>query len=483
MLNYCKVFSCLSGLKKAQKSAERAWRKTKTVRIVALEVSQVVYNSENPYSCQLDGPLGSQFRLLPKLLGFNCTALAQGPSYLEGDGNYTGFIGDLQRSKADFSAMPKSMPLAGDPCAYSPVVTADKLSYVTMYRRPHSPNSDSDLLSSFHQIDSYSWLALAAMLISVYLVLKALRQQLVMFRIIECFFQHVGLQGSSLANKLLGSTMVITFYILALFYSNFLLTEIVRQEHANALKMFLDILRPSADIFFYEDYPVYDTLKTSKNPNLLKIAEKAGSEATLKGGIESYNKFLSLPDKLFGIFGGYSRLKAHRMLICATMQKAGINEDLDREKYSLWIPKDSPHEYFISLGYSKNLDPDIKQVLDSAIQHQSEHNLYGEIFHNWITKSILATNLLNDITPGHLCYLDEVLFEDPDNNHAISLHNTAWLFTSLVIGTLLATAVLIKGLTRQMNCFQSKRKLRRRSGMRSHFTLQKMIQERFYQLK
>ncbi|KAI1285534.1 hypothetical protein HDE_11743 [Halotydeus destructor] len=445
MSKFCRMFSCLSGERLVQKAAARALRKSQMVRIIALKFVGVLDNPATEDDCQLDGPLGAELTMLPALLGFNCTARTEGPSNVQVGGNYSGYLGELQLSRADFSVMPRSMPLDGDPCIYSPVIAADRVSYTTMYKRPHPPKSDSDLMSSFQQVDSYSWLAFTLTVISVYLTMRLLGHRRAMFTIVSCFFQYVGIHGNFLPMKVFGSAMVVTFYILGQYYSNFILSEIVGQEHPNILKNFFDILKPSVDIYFDMDFPMYDTLKNSINPNVRKVAQKVEEKlanVTLPGFIESYIKFTELPENLFGIFGNYDRLKANRILTCATMQRSRINEVTESEKYSLWVPKDFPQEYLKSFGYSKNLGEDIQNVLNSAIRHQFEHDLYGHIYHHRIAGVFKDTDMLNDVTPDTLCYNDEILYEDPDDNFAISLNNTKWLIVTIALAMLLATGVL-----------------------------------------
>ncbi|KAI1298144.1 hypothetical protein HDE_04337 [Halotydeus destructor] len=140
------------------------------------------------------------------------------------------------------------------------------------------------------------------------------------------------------------------------------------------------------------------------------------------------------------------------------MSKFGINEASDKEEYSIWVPSDSPHDYMLSFGYSKCLDEDVKKVLDLGFRHAFEHDLYGEIYHSRIANIFKGSDLLSDVTPDPLCYSDEIIIGNPEDNHAISLSNTAGLLVSLAVGTLLAGGMLVRETSCRRYFKPSKRK-------------------------
>ncbi|KAI1303737.1 hypothetical protein HDE_02087 [Halotydeus destructor] len=433
MAKLCNVFKCLSGQKLANKMAEIGARKNKMVRIVSLYMNSLVTNGENPNDCQLGGALGFSKPLIPKILGFNCTAFTSRYGRQNGSGNYTGLLGHVQRDTADFSASPTNMPLKGDPVEYSPVVMSDRISFSTLYTRPQRPSADSDLLTSLLNIDVYSWTALIFIVSLMYSILLYHKRKNAMFSIYQCFLQRLGPEGPSLSARCLCWTMLTGFFILNQYYSNFILARIVRPAQPYVLKHFFDILGKNVDMCYSEEFPVYDLMKNSGNSKVRQISDVmygfGVDKLKLEGGINGYKKFLGPPrERLFGLFGSYNRLEHTKSLTCYLIDKWRSSEKYPGEDQSLWVPRDSPHEFFKSLSYSKKIDKDVKLVLDLAVLRFFEHNLYGDRYYRRHIDAVREAYFQDSETPDHLCYSEKILTGEPDNNHGINLQNTDLIF-------------------------------------------------------
>ncbi|KAI1303732.1 hypothetical protein HDE_02088 [Halotydeus destructor] len=416
------------------------------VRIVTQYFEQLTSDNDDPYACQPIGPLGLTTPLIPKILGFNCTAFTDLNDYE--DGNYTGLIGHLIDNTADYVPIPLKMPLRGNPVAYGPVTMAGQISFATLYKRPRRALSDSDLMVSFMQIDVSSWISLLSLFLGLCLLLKLKGYKTSFFTVAQCFLQSLGPKGQSIAIRILGWTMLQGFFVLTLYYSNFILTRIVSPEQPVVLRNFADMLDPNVDLSFSDDFPVFHIMKESTNPTMQAVvakAEKLGLEnITMKGGMTGYNAYLGPPKKrLFGIVGGYNDMKYAKVLTCTVIKNAGEAAQDTNVKQSIWIPNDSPQQYLMSQTFNKRMDKKVKSIIDFAVLHFVQQGLYGDIYFRRIIETVRDTFFQDHARPERLCYSDEILVGQPDNNHGIDIKNTDSLFLSMAFVNLFALVLLL----------------------------------------
>ncbi|KAI1303635.1 hypothetical protein HDE_02092 [Halotydeus destructor] len=422
---------------------------SKLVNIVVLHYDRFVVNSSTQgKDCTLGGALGSTYALFPKYLGFNCTAYTAHSSRRDKDGNYTGYIGRLQSGLADFSPTTAHVPLAGLPVDYSPVVTSDKLTFTTVYDRPKQAISDSDLLASFQQIDIVSWAAFVLLVIGTAFVLRYQKYKWPLFEVFQCFFQYTGFEAKTLSGRLHSWATLVGFFVLALFYSNFMLSELVQEEHPTVLKNFFDVLKPEAAIRFTSAFPEDLALKNSKNARVRLISEIIEREGVakltaigMKNGLDLY---LKPPEGcLVAVFGGQSRIKHAKRVICPMLLKDSLAHGEPDNTRALWVPPDSPLEILIAIPCNKKLDKGVKKVLDLAVQRYVEHDLFGNIFYE------RSFDILKEIMYGaatrsdRLCDADKILIGDPDDDQSINMRNTDLVFFTMGLVFAIAFCVLI----------------------------------------
>ncbi|KAI1303634.1 Retrovirus-related Pol polyprotein from type-1 retrotransposable element R1 [Halotydeus destructor] len=444
MTNFCSVFNCLSGKKLTHKLAERAWIRSQLVRIVVLHYPPLTLNSSRPgEDCEIGGALRFVYPLIPKHVGFNCTAYTATSSRQDKDGNYTGYIGRLQSDRADYSPALTHLPLPGIPVEYSPVVTSDKITFTTMYERPRRAISDSDLLASFRQIDIVSWVTFFLLVMITAFMLRCQKQKWPLFKVFQCFLPVYWLRRKDVfkSSSQLGSGS--GFFVLALFYSNFMLSELVQEEHPSVLKSFFDVLKPEADIHFTDSFPVDLALKHSKSARVRLISDRVEHEGVEKlivnGWRNAMGLYLKQPKvRLLAVFGGNNRMKHVKRFTCAMLLDYSIKRGRTANTKSLWVPQDSPLEILIATVYNKKLDKRVKKVLDLAIQRYMEHDLYGNIFYKRLA------DIFRDIIYGvatnkdRLCYADKILIGEPDNDYSINMKNTDLVFLTMGIAFAIA---------------------------------------------
>ncbi|KAI1303696.1 hypothetical protein HDE_02143 [Halotydeus destructor] len=458
MKKFCAIFRCFTGTRLAKIRAERVARKSQLVKIVALFVDKMFVENEDE-SCSLGGVAGSEMPLMPKLVGFNCTVGVDQPGELDVSGNYSGVIGRLQRGTADISTMPASLPLEGLPVFHGAVAFADRISFTTMYKRPQRAQGDSDLLATFLQFDASALAAILCLITSLLVVLKLHRQRSVVFKVIQSLLQSVSPHGTNISVRLLFWSMASGFFILTSYYSNYILTDILRQQHPRVLKYFFDILKPGADVYVLPQTPVLHTLKRSANPKIRAIADKvdampARNMADL--GLGSSRLFLEPPtEQLFGLLSNSMSLKHSRIFTCILMHDKG--EDVIN---ALWIPNDSPYEYIMTSIYSTKMNKDVKNVLDLANLRYFEHDLLGDFVLSRLTK-IIRDNFFAGVTPDRLCHSDTLLIGQPDDNQGISMKNVRYVCLASTAVYLAALMVLLRKPNRG-DTLRRRRKIRRR---------------------
>ncbi|KAI1305870.1 hypothetical protein HDE_01078 [Halotydeus destructor] len=362
-------------------------------------------------------------------MGYNCTASTEIQGELGPDGNYTGYLGQLQQGTADFGFIYAPMPIPGDPVDYGTVSWADKISFTTLYKRPHKPVGRTDLLESILQIDFWSVCIFAALYALCVAVLKMVKYKRPWFSLVEAQLQYVGLSGNIFSLKCLGLTMTAFFFLMNAFYCNFILEALVRQEHPRVLRHFFDILDPEVDLYVGRTFMVRDILRNSKISRVKAIADKIDrltlKKVLIEEGRDAYNMYREPKDRLFGYLSAQNTLKNSRPMACTV-----VPHDEKDVKQSLWIPQDSPYEFLTTAVYSKTLDNSIKQVLDLAMMHGFEHQVYTEIW--WSRMALkLRELIMSGLKPDPLCYPDYILVETASRNENIRLSNV--LMTLLVL--------------------------------------------------
>ncbi|KAI1305272.1 hypothetical protein HDE_01615 [Halotydeus destructor] len=444
----------LAALKYAEQGADRARyarikveRKKTLVRVVSQYFPQMMVNSSDPWNCRIEGLTGHQVPLFAKVLGFNCTAFvvkAEDPTPL---GNHTGIIGRLQADMADISAGSFAMTQEGDPVYVGNVVVSDSIAFTTVYVIPKPMITDIDLVESFKQIDVQSWICLLFLLSLICLIVKLQGQKGAILKVIQCFLQHMGQQGDSCSSRLLGYTMLSGFFVISLYYSNFMLTQIVKREKAEVLKDFMDILRPEAKIFFSPENRVYSELQRSTNTDMKKVFHKI-KHTRLQDMMlgEGMNGFIGLlygsRRELFGLFGNYNQMRHSRTLGCAILSQAALVDPFsDKDQYAIWVPTDSPQSYLQAIPFNKRLDKVTRDALDLAVLRYAEQGMYGTEFFKQTTSLIRDRFFPSGSHPA--CYSNVILSEDPETHHSLSLANTRILLESLVVTVMLCFVILI----------------------------------------
>ncbi|KAI1298611.1 hypothetical protein HDE_04128 [Halotydeus destructor] len=350
-MKYCNMFQCYTGQLLRAKRAIRAKRANQLVRIIAQRSVGLVTGSSEEEPCQLTGQTAKYLWYVPRDMGYNCTAFTDVLGQLGSDGNYTGYIGQLQHGTADVGLIISPMPMPGDPFDYSSVFSAEKISFATLYKRPHRPQGR--------------------------------------------IFQYVSLPAHTLGLRCLGLTMIVLFFIVNSFYSNFILIDLVRQEKPRVLRHFSDILDPKVDLLVSRTFPVLEILRNSKHQQLTSIADEIDRltlNKTLVGeGFNTYDAYMGEPkDRLFAHLSFYNILKNTRVITCSFMK---FNDSQGKEKQSLWIPDDSPSEFLTTFAYSKTLDKSVKQVLDLAMMRGFEHQLYTDIIRSRVVNTASTCSL------------------------------------------------------------------------------------------
>ncbi|KAI1298603.1 hypothetical protein HDE_04127 [Halotydeus destructor] len=423
-MNYCNMFQCYSGQLLRDRQSIRAGRGSQLVRVVAQRNTGLVADSFKETPCQLTGHTAPYLWNVPRDMGYNCTAFTDVVGQLSPDGNYTGYIGHLQQGTADYGMVLNPMPFPGDPFDYSTVFSAEKISFATLYKRPRKPQGHTDLMAAILEIDFPSIGVFVSLLALFVAVLRIQRQKRNFFRIVQAFFQHVGLPAQTLGLKCLGLTLIVLFFIIQSFYSNVILVDLVRQENPKVLRHFSDILDPEVDVLVSRTYPILDILKTCENRQVRLLTEKIERltlDKTLVGeGLDTYKAYIGKPkERLFGHLSFQNMLKNTRMVTCAVMQEGDSQLG---EKQSLWIPDDSPFEFLTTAAYSRTLDKGIKQVLDLAMLRGLEHQLYTDILRSRVALKMKEL-LLPGIDADPLCYSDAILVEEASESDGITLSN------------------------------------------------------------
>ncbi|KAI1278422.1 hypothetical protein HDE_14400 [Halotydeus destructor] len=376
-------------------------------------------SSDSP--CEFKGEMAPLVVNFPRHMGYNCTAFTDIRGELGPDGNYTGRLGQLQHGTADFGFIYAQMPIPGDPVDYSVVFSADKISFTTLYKRPHRPTGPSDLLASMFQIDLWSVCVFVALYALFLAVLKMAKQKRPLFRLVEAQFQYIGLPGDTLGLKCLGLTMIAFFFMLNQFYCNFILEVLVRQEHPEVLSHFFDILAPEADLYVGRMFRIRDILRNSKIERVREVADKIDrltlKKVLIEEGADVYRMYAEPKERLFGYLSAQNMLRNSRVIPCSV-----VPHDEKDVKQSLWIPQDSPYEFLITAAYSKTLDKGIKQVLDLAMMRGFEHQVYADILRSRIALKVQEL-LMPGRKPDPLCYSDAILVETASESENITLTN------------------------------------------------------------
>ncbi|KAI1303695.1 hypothetical protein HDE_02142 [Halotydeus destructor] len=439
MRHFCSIFKCFTGARLGQIVAERAKRKSQLVKIVAQYVKDVFQEDEDEW-CSLGGFAGSAMPLIPKLVGFNCTVSVDDPGKLDMSGNYSGIIGSLQRGTADVTPMPVSLPLEGLPVHHGAVSFADKISFTTMYKRPRTVPGDSDLLTTFLQFDASALAAILCLFTALFAVLKFHRQRDAVFKIVQSLLQSVSPHMTNFSVRLLYWSMASGFFILTSYYSNYILTDNLRQQHPNVLRYFFDILKSEAEVYILPETPVRHTLRRSANPKVRAVADKLDAmpaRNTIRG-MDSTGLFSDPPtQQLFGLLSNSLSLRYSRIFGCISMQQNG-----DDVAKALWIPNDSPYEYLTTSVYNQKMDKEVMKVLDLANLHYFEHDLSGDNRLSRVTQ-VIRDHLFEGLTPDRFCYSDAILFEQPDDNQGIGIENVRYVCVAATAVYLVALLLLL----------------------------------------
>ncbi|KAI1285551.1 hypothetical protein HDE_11694 [Halotydeus destructor] len=391
---------------------------------------------------------------MPRALGYNCTAVADIKGEQDDSGNYTGCIGQLQQGLADFAQIFTTLPLHGEPGRHSVVLGDDELTFTTTYQRPRRPLGDSDLLTSFLQFDLLSSVSLVASLALFAFLLKIQQHKDAIFSVVHYLFQHLELKGRTLSLRFLGLVMVAAFFIVTAFYSNFIMTDIVRQVHPKVLRYFNDIFNAEADLYAVEDVGVHATYKKSSNKILRSLAEKMEAQTLnktlVKGGTSRFEVFTRPPgDRLFGYLGNVRTRKHDKVLVCSVMKKN--NSDWLHDT-SLWVPEDSELKTLSTAVYNRKLAKEVRDTLDLALLHYFEHGLYGDIFMSGIINALTSLFNPDQQGPDHLCYSDVLFVADPIQTDGVALKNIYFTMLATSFLYLIALAVNITQPAVQLVC-------------------------------
>ncbi|KAI1309146.1 hypothetical protein HDE_00191 [Halotydeus destructor] len=297
---FCDMFRCLTGKKKLRLETERAARRKTLVRIISQYFARMTANSSQLTDCDVGGPLGRVLPMFPKEVGFNCTAIVDYYGEPGPEGNHSGIIGHLQADTADVSTIPFRFPLEGDPVTFGHVVFADSLSFTTFYKRPKPPVADNDLMASLLLIDLQVWMCLLFLVISICAVLRRQGSRSPMFKVIQCFFQMTSRQTRAVSSRALGLTTIMGFFVIAMFYSNFMLSNLVRQEKPSVLQFFFDVLKPDAKMYFTSENQILSELKRSTDPRIRRVVAKVErqdlKDTMLAEGMEGFRPFCQIVD-------------------------------------------------------------------------------------------------------------------------------------------------------------------------------------------
>ncbi|KAI1278416.1 hypothetical protein HDE_14399 [Halotydeus destructor] len=443
-MNYCNMFQCYSGQVLRDKQAIRAKRAGQLVRLVAQRNAGLVTDSTEDAPCHLTGEVGPYLWYVPRDMGYNCTAATDVQGQMGPDGNYTGYTGQLQRGTADFGMVFTQMPFPGDPVDYSTVFSAEKISFATMYKRPHRPQGPADLMASILQVDLPSMCVFLAFLAIFVKLLKIWRQKSSVFHVVQNLFQYVGIPGETFSLRWLGLTLITFIFMVNQYYSNVILVDLVRQEHPKVLKHFFDILDPKVDLYVGRNFLVRDILRNSRNLRVQLLADKIDKltlNKTMVGeGVDEYDIFVGPPrDRLFGSLSGQDLLKHTKIVTCSVMKYKDGDPTV---KQSLWIPQDSPYEFLTTAAYSKTLDKGIKQVLDLAMLRGFEHQVYTDILRSRVALKIKEL-ILPEVVPDPLCYSDTILFEEASESDDITINNVFWITLLSIFLCALASVALV----------------------------------------
>ncbi|KAI1294238.1 hypothetical protein HDE_06203 [Halotydeus destructor] len=425
--------------------AEKKERSKTLVRMVSRVFPKMMENSSAPTDCKINGLTGYTVPMFAKRLGFNCSATVDYIGQPSKSGNYSGIIGQLQFDMADFSATPLRIPLEGDPIKVGHVVFSDRFSFLTVYKVPEAPTNDFDLIESFRQIDSVSWISLTFLLLISLVLLKLQGNRNPLMDVVRYLLQLSGFQSSSVSSKILGITMLVGFFVLSMFYSNFMLTEIVRQEKPNVLEHFFDMLRPEAKICAFRADPSFRELKKSSSPKFKQIRHKLRYEKHLKMGsnINGVSKVLyGLRRQLFAILGYYNTMRNSRIVACAIMARASsLDPKADEDKFATWVPNDAPQQFLLAMSYNKRLDEKIRQVIDIAALRYAEQSASGTIDFKRAFDTSRDTWFPEKLDPA--CFSDTILTEENDSHRSLTLGNAQILLFSLLLIHLASFVLLI----------------------------------------
>ncbi|KAI1298610.1 hypothetical protein HDE_04126 [Halotydeus destructor] len=357
-------------------------------------------------------------------MGYNCTAFTDFLGHLEPDGNYTGYIGQLQRGTADYGMILNQMPYPGDPFDYSTVYSAEKIAFATLYKRPQRPQGRTDLMASILDIDFPSIGVFFALLVLYVAVLKTQQHGKTFFPHNSSFFPICRLTCTYPWFKVSGLDHDCTFL-----YGQLILLK--RHPHGfgspgapQGTPPFSRHSRAEVDLFVSRTYPVRDILRNCKNQQVRAIADKIDRtdlEPNLSRGrfrdLQGLHRQTQEPTLRSPEFPEHVEEHSSYNLL----HNESENSE-DQEKQSLWIPDDSPFEFLTTTAYSKTLDKGIKQVLDLAMLRGFEHQLYTDILRSRVA-SKMKEILLPGVEADPLCYSDTILVEEASESDDITLNN------------------------------------------------------------
>ncbi|KAI1293628.1 hypothetical protein HDE_06478 [Halotydeus destructor] len=352
------------------------------VRIAVTRTTDLIEAGPETEPCSLGGLLGPEVALIPKVCGFNCSVSMEKASQQGVDGNYTGDLGSLQRGTADFTTRPVRLPLAGDPVYHGSVMAGDAVSFATVYARPQQPQGDNDLLMTI-QFDRFTSASVLCLIAVLFMMMKLHRQRDAIFKIVQSVLQSVKSNDGTISVRLLYWIMATGFFVINVYLSNYILTDLVRQNRPDVLQNFYDVLRPDVDIVFTQDFPIYDMMKQSAIKKVRAIVDKAdampGGKVIMGQGLDAMEKFIEPKGPLFASFSTNRLLLSSRAVTCIIMK---LKNDVGTQGLSVWVPKDSPYQVILTTVYNHKMEPDVKRVLDLATLRQFEHDIYGDKFYD-----------------------------------------------------------------------------------------------------
>ncbi|KAI1303735.1 hypothetical protein HDE_02081 [Halotydeus destructor] len=425
--------------------SQRRDRKNVLVRIVAQYFPNMMTNSSDPSMCEIAGSLGDAMPLFPKILGFNCTAIVDKHGGPDSSGNHDGIIGHFQAGTVDFSPVPIRVPLEGDPISISHIIFADKISYSTAYLRPEPPIADNDLTDSFQQVENPVWLLFFLLTFLIGILLKIHGHKTPIYDVIQCVLQLEGRQTNRASSRILGWTTVMGLFILIMHFSEFMLSDLVRQEKPEVLQYFFDVLRPDAEIYFSRDNQMLNELQRSSDQRVKDIVRKLdgknSSSYTLAPGIAGFTDFITKSLKsrrLVALFGKSAMIEHQRVLGCAVL----VNADEKASKgISIWVPRDSPLHWSCATPFSKKLSRVARDPIQRAVVQYFERGMFGSAVWRYIMRVIRRDIFRANVDP--LCHAQTIAAEDPESHHSLSLGNTKLLLVILTAIPLLASLLLL----------------------------------------